>query len=503
MFTLRRPRHRPFPTIARRFATRALAAGLVALSAAAAAQTQSTRLAPDSLAARDFFGSSVALSGDRALVGAPSCGLCLVGSGRGAAYLFQRQLGEPGQWAELLQLVASEPQLDDGFGFSVGIDGDVAVVGAPFRSGSMPHAGAVHVFERDQDGPGQWGEVVRLSLASPTPQEQFGISVAVSGDVIVAGAWRYDVPYTDCGAAYVFVREPDPPRSWRLARRLAPNDPHTLDMFGREVAVFGDRIVVGATGEDLAGDLAGAAYIFERNAGGPDAWGQAARLAGDDTEALDLFGAAVGVHGDTVGVSAPGGDGGAFRTGVTYLFRPDAADPETWTQVARLVGDAVMWDQSGAAVALWRDTALIGNPLHDDAGTDTGVARLFLRDRGGASAWGHVATFSVAGLSTEDAFGETAALWETWAVIGARGDDGACEEDPNCNSGAAYIFDLRACRADADLDGAVGLSDLSNLLSKFGVPAGASFDGGDIDLDGDVDLADLSALLTHYGQTCP
>lgn len=124
-------------------------------------------------------------------------------------------------------------------------------------------------------------------------------------------------------------------------------------------------------------------------------------------------------------------------------------------------------------------------------------------ERGGPSAWGHVATFSAAGLSTADAFGETAALWETWAAIGARGDDGACEVDPNCNSGAAYIFDLRACRADVDLDGAVGLSDLPNLLSNFGVPAGASFDHGDIDLNEDVGLADLSALLTHYGRTCP
>lgn len=283
----------------------------------AAAQSRSARLAPDSLAPHNFFGSSVAISGDRALVGAPSCSLCLAGSGRGAAYLFQRQTGEPGEWTKLLQLVASEPQLDDGFGSSVAIDADVAVVGAPFRTKSMPHAGEVHVFERHQDGAGKWSEVVRLALAAPTPQEQFGISVAVSGDVIVAGAWRYDFPYTDCGAAYVFVREPGPPRSWRLARRLTPNEPHALGKLGCEVAVFGDRIVGNATGDDSAGDSAGAAYIFERDAGGRDAWGQAAKLAGDDSEALDRFGAAVGVHGDTVGVNAPGGDGGAFRTGVT------------------------------------------------------------------------------------------------------------------------------------------------------------------------------------------
>ncbi|MEP0846550.1 MAG: hypothetical protein HRF50_06970 [Phycisphaerae bacterium] len=488
---------------ASRIATCALLLGALALSFAAPAQSLGVRLAPDTLTRQDAFGASVAISGDLALVGAPSCGLCPLGSGQGAAYLFRRQPDELGAWIELLQLAAGDPQLDDGFGFAVAIDGDVAVVGAPFRAGPIPHAGAVHVFERDHDESGQWGEVVRLSLSAPTPQEQFGISVGVSGDVIVVGAWRYDVPYTDCGAAYVYEREPDSPRSWRFVRRLTPNAPAAVDLFGREVAVFGDRIVVGAVGDDSAGDSAGAAYIFERDAGGPGAWGEAAKLVGNDTEALDLFGASVAVYGDTVAVSAPGGDGAAFRSGTTYLFHPDAEHPGAWHQAATLVGDPVAWDQAGAGVALWRDLALIGNPLHDNAGSDSGISRLFLRDRGGVGAWEHAATISAAEVTADDGFGAANALWETWAVVGASGDDGACEGDPNCNSGAAYVFDLRACRADVDLDGAVGLSDLSNLLSNFGVQSGASFDDGDLDLDGDVELADLSDLLASYGKTCP
>ncbi|MCH8066348.1 MAG: FG-GAP repeat protein, partial [Chloroflexi bacterium] len=106
-------------------------------------------------------------------------------------------------------------------------------------------------------------------------------------------------------------------------RKLLASDAQAGDRFGVSVAVSGDTAVVGAHGEDAGGSNAGAAYVFQRNQGGTDNWGEVKKLSSSDAEAGDQFGRSVAVSGDTVIVGAFAEDAGGSAAGAAYLFDRD------------------------------------------------------------------------------------------------------------------------------------------------------------------------------------
>ena len=138
---------------------------------------------PPGKAAGDQFGRSVAVDGDTAVVGAPSTD---VGSALsvGTAYVHTRGSNLTDVWSEQATLTPSTRAANDQFGWSVAVDGDTAVVGAP---GRLTYTGAVYVFTRDANG--NWTEATRLSIPNPQTADAFGWSVAVDGDTVMAGAW--------------------------------------------------------------------------------------------------------------------------------------------------------------------------------------------------------------------------------------------------------------------------------------------------------------------------
>ena len=256
----------------------------------------------------DRFGHSVAVSGDVAVVGAywEDSG----GSNAGAAYVYERSQGGVGNWGEVKKLIASDAEAGDFFGSSVAIDGDTAVVGAS-------REGAAYVFQRNQGGAGNWGEVKKLVASDAEADDFFGSSVAVSGDTAIVGA--------NDDAAYVFRRDEGGADNWGEVKRLAVSDAQFGDRFGNSVAVSGDIAVVGAFLEDAGGLSSGAAYVFHRNQGGAGNWGELIKLTASDAQAFNHFGTSVSVTGDTavVGASregAGGVDGGASFAGAAYVF---------------------------------------------------------------------------------------------------------------------------------------------------------------------------------------
>jgi hypothetical protein len=139
--------------------------------------------------------------------------------GSGAAYVFQRTQGDPDEWSEVKILRASDAQMFDWLGSSVSISGDVIVVGATGEAGGvgdpLPYSGAAYVFQHTQGEPVEWGEVQILRASDAQTDDHFGDSAAISGDVIVVGAYGEDGglgdPIPESGAAYVFQSYPDPP----------------------------------------------------------------------------------------------------------------------------------------------------------------------------------------------------------------------------------------------------------------------------------------------------
>ena len=328
--------------------------------------TQQAYLKASNCEANDRFGWSVALSGDTAVIGAyqeDSNAKGVGGNGSdnsasssGAAYVFTRS---GTTWMQQAYLKASNSGAFDKFGSSVAVSGDTAVIGAWEESSNANtvggdganngaiDSGAAYVFTRSGT---TWTQQAYLKASNSGANDQFGWSVALSGDTAVIGApgessnattvggggADNSAPYS--GAAYVFTRSD---ATWTQQAYLKASNSGANDYFGYAVAVSGDIAVIGGHGEDstvntVNGDgsddsasLSGAAYAFTRSG---SIWSHRAYLKASNCEANDRFGQAVAVSGDTAVIGAwaesssattVGGDGTnnlAFHSGAAYTF---------------------------------------------------------------------------------------------------------------------------------------------------------------------------------------
>ena len=362
-------------------------------------------------------GSSVSISGDTAVVAA-YCATVGGSTCQGAAYVFCRDEGGPSAWGQVAKLTASDGAAYDFFGESVSFSGDTAVVGARMADVNGTYdQGAAYVFYRDESGPNAWGQVVKLTAADGAASDFFGASVSVIGDTVVVGAYFAD----GNGAAYVFYRDEGGPDTWGEVAKLTASDGATEDFFGRSVSVSGDTIVVGARQADISGNsYQGAAYVFYRNQDGPDAWGPVAKLTASDGAAYDSLGESVSVSGDTAVVGAYGADvGSEVDQGAAYVFYRDEGGPDAWGQVAKLTADdGSGYDYFGESVSVSGDTAVVG-------------AYVFHRDQGGADAWGQTTKLTAADCAESDEFGRSVSVSGDTVVVGGIDND---------DNGAAYVF---------------------------------------------------------------
>ena len=213
----------------------------------------------------------------------------------------------------------------------------------------------------------------KLTASDGAANDYFGHSVAMSGDTVVVGAHCDDVGgYADPGSAYIFNRSGT---NWTEQAKLTASDGTAGDYFGISVAISGDTVVVGAYGDDVGsnGDQ-GSAHVFVRR--GSD-WTQQAQLIASDGAASDYFGGSVAISGDTVVVGAYGDDGGDAGQGSAYVF---ARSGTTWTEQAKLTAsDGAANDYFGRSVAMSGDTAVVG-ATYDEVGAnaDQGSAYVYV-----------------------------------------------------------------------------------------------------------------------------
>ncbi len=322
------------------------------------AWSEQAKLTASDAAAEDFFGSSVAISGDTVVVGAYRDDDA--GNSSGSAYVFQRN---GTAWSEQAKLTAGDAAAEDLFGFSVAISGDTVVVGA---YDADLGSGSAYVFRRNGTA---WSEQAKLTAGDAAAGDGFGRSVAISGDTVVVGAYRDDDAGISSGSAYVFQRNGT---TWNEQAKLTAGDAAAGDEFGRSVAISGDTVVAGALLDDDAGNSSGSAYVFQRNG---TAWSEQAKLTAGDAAGGDVFGRSVAISGDTAVVGADGDDDAGFSSGSAYVFQRSGT---AWSEQAKLTaGDGAADDWFGRSVAISGDTALVGAVLDDDAGISSGSAYVF------------------------------------------------------------------------------------------------------------------------------
>jgi hypothetical protein len=305
--------------------------------------------------------------------------------------------------AQQAKLTASDATTSDDLGVSAALDGETAVLGAYARNSAR---GAACVFTRSGT---VWSQEATLTADDGVPDDLFGVSVGVSGDTAVVGAFTKD---SYRGAAYVFRRSGT---DWTQEARLAPEDAADSDEFGYSVAVAGGTAVAGAYNKDSG---RGAAYVFTRSG---TSWTQQAKLTADDSEINDNFGHSVAIAGDTVVVGAPRN----YRArGAAYVFTRAGAN---WTQTAKLTAaDTLDNDNLGFVVACNGDTAVAGAPYQNRS---HGAAYVYVRS--GAN-WTQQAKLMSADAADNDIFGISVALSGDAAVVGAYLKNSA--------RGAAYVF---------------------------------------------------------------
>lgn len=331
------------------------------------------------------------------------------GSNCGAVYVFVRDA--TGNWMQQAYLKASNTDESDFFGGTVAISGDTIIVGASREDGgatgvngnegdnSMQDAGAGYIFVRNDT---EWTQQAYLKASntgsSPGFGDNFGEAVGVDGDLAVVGASSEDSAASEIngngndnsaqntGAAYVFVRDGG---NWTQEAYLKAANSEALDQFGGSVAVSGNTVVVGAALEDggatsVNGDssdngteAAGAAYIFVRDESGR--WTQESYLKPPNPDVGDYFGWAVGISGDfavvgafqedggATGINGDGSDNRASNSGAAYVF---VRNGTTWSQQAYFKAsttDRGGSDRFGRTVAISRSIIAVGSPYEDSA----------------------------------------------------------------------------------------------------------------------------------------
>ena len=335
------------------------------------------------------------------------------------------------------KLTRTFPSAATRFGDAVAIEGDTAVV-AGFAFTGGPLSESVFVFVRTSSEENTWTQVATLQVRTSNP------SVDIDGDTVIVGDVNAG---SGDGVAYIFERNHGGPNAWGEVARLTPPAP-VAAWFGSSVVVSGDTAVVGDIENSPPLQGPGSVYIFERNRGGPNAWGEAQRLRASDGEggtlggSGDQFGAAVAIDGGVILVGAPSdrfvGPGGStmFQVGSAYAFTRDPGSG-TWQESAKLTAaDGGPSDAFGLSVRVEGNRAIIGAPGAQPS--DLGAAYIFERQDG---AWREAAKLQPRTTQRSpggQSFGRSVALSGDVAAGGAPEDSetGA----PRSRSGSAYVF---------------------------------------------------------------
>jgi hypothetical protein len=414
----------------------------------------------------------------------------------GAVYVFVKN---GGNWTQQAYLKASNAGAGDQFGSAVALEGDTLIVGAQGEDSNdsgINHtlnvgaddleadAGAAYIFVRNGT---TWTQQAYLKSSSPDPGDLLGISVGISGNTVVVGARDDDGLATNAGAAYIYVRNGS---TWSQQQIVRASNGGSSNRFGASVAISGDTIVSGAYGHDGGVTNAGAAYVFTR---GGTTWSEQDYLLASNRTAEDLFGINVAISNETIlvgarhedsgatGVNGSGLDNSATDSGAAYVFTRSST---AWSQQAYLkASNTGTGDHFGRGLAIEGDTIVIGAPLEqsnakgvnglqtDNSADDAGAAYVFTRT---SSIWTQTDYLKASNTEASDNFGWPGAVAISGSCIAvgspledssAVGTNGVQNDNNLSNSGAAYLFEINPAPPQLTVEAPAG----STLTSGGGV----------------------------------
>lgn len=458
---------------------------------------EETKIQPTLGAASEFYGGSVAISGDIAIVGAR--GTKIGGVSKGAAYIYKHDPSS-NTWEET-QLIASDGLASQYFGRSVAISGITAVVGA---YGHNVSRGKVYIYTydtitngwneaqveaSDKSASDQFGYSVGISgneiiVGSPNDDDsatgsgsayiyQFDYSVAISGGIAVVGAHMNDDSFASTGSAYIFMFDKGS-NSWKETK-LNASDAIADDFFGYTVSISGFNILIGASGRDDKGSSSGAVYYYSYDTN-TNAWKESKVLAIDGA-ADDGF-KSVSVSGNTalLGASYNTNSNGTEAGAVYFtdlLVKQSILKNET-TEYKLGASDGAVDDDYGYSVSISGSSAIVGAPDADVVGADSGAAYIYVYDPNTLS-WDET-NITPSDKASGDSFGRSVSISGASVIIGAPFAD-----NTGASSGSTYIYifdgssnsweETKIVASDAaagdEFGGSVAISGFSAIVGAF------------------------------------
>lgn len=453
---------------------------MLILSTATHALTEFQKLTAGDGAINDNFGYSVGIDGNTAIIGAwHDDRPNMAGDDSGSAYIFRNN--GTGAWSQLDKLTASDAMRGNAFGSAVAIDGNLAVVGA-LQKGT---AGGAYIFQ--DNGSGDWVQLDTLAGSDATAGAQFGYSVAISGNTAIVGAWQNE---SSTGAAYLF--RDNGAGDWAQIGKLTANDGAAGDRFGISVAISGSTALVGASFDSsMAGPLVGAVYVFEDNGG---TWSQTGKLSASDAHLANHFGASVALDANAAVIGAPGDATGGAEAGAAYVFRRDAT--LGWQEQQKLfASDPHASAEFGSAVGIDGQNVIVGAFQHDDGGLSSGSAYFFNENTLGS--WQQVSKLVASDIAAGDALGFSVGVS---AGVGLAGVP--LSNSGGIDAGAAYLFRApQGLAGDYNQDGQVDAADFLVWRKTAGQAGpGLAADGNGDDMVG---TADYALWQANYGLSTP
>ncbi len=448
-----------------------------------------TKLVARDAAADSRFGTSVAIEGNLAVIGArwDDGG----GENAGAVYLFRRSGSE---WTDGVKLTASDASEFSRFGQSVSVSRDTIVVGAPRTDDVGTDSGAAYVFRFVEN---EWIQEDKLTASDAAAVDRFGTSVSIHEDVLVVGS-RFDddecpaEPACNSGSVYVFRRVE---AAWTQEAKLTASDASSGAEFGSAVSLDGHLLVIGSYLDDAACAQdpscdSGSAYVFLFDG---ISWNEDAKLTASDAEAEDWFGVSVAVEGDVIIVGAEHDSDSGSYSGSAYIFHQPDGGWENMTETAKLTAsDGREADRFGVSVFIHGGVALVGARNEDSRGSNAGAVYVY---RQNGLHWAEQTKLTASDGELGDRFGVAVAGDGDDALVGAPQENAACPGFPDCNSGAAYVFDVSFGEFD--------LRDCARLQRCF---TGWNPKGSapvveclfDFDVDEDVDVDDWRTFTEYF-----
>ena len=312
----------------------------------------------------DFFGRALDFESGVLVVGAPFANIsCPQGDcAQGSASIYELQ---GTVWMESSRLQPPDLEGFDFFGFSVAVSDGTVFVSARGQNGGV---GNVYVFTKEGT---VWTAAGKLQIVDSTAGGAIGYDIALDGNIAVVGAPGKSVYGPASGAAYVFEKVRG---DWSQVARLIPDDGAAEDNFGSSVAIDGNSIIVGTPLDDDLGSGSGAVYVFERT---DVSWAQVTKLRAFDGVGNSVFGWDVAIDDDSMLIGSATKNTLAQRSGSAYLFKNIQG---VWTHIDQIFPSDPSVDQVfGVAVTLSQSSLFIGSYTDSSLDIGAGSAYFFLR----------------------------------------------------------------------------------------------------------------------------